>query len=51
MAKKKADELEVEGVEVAEEVKVHEVSQLTSDFGRADLNELRDKVNELAART
>lgn len=35
-------------VETVEEVK--EVVQITTDFGRADLNELRDAVNALLAK-
>lgn len=36
--------------ETKEEKKV-EISPITLDFGRADLNQLRDKLNELIARS
>lgn len=39
----------IEEVEIKEEKKV--LAPLTVDFGRADLNALRDAVNELIARS
>lgn len=45
--KKKIEEAEVEEEVVVEEAKV---APLTNDFGRQDLNELRDKVNEIIAK-
>ena len=41
----KKKELEVE--EVVEEVKNPKVGKLELDFGREDLNQMRDKINEL----
>lgn len=48
--KKKTTEEVVEIPEVLE-VEVKPISPVTVDFGRADLNELRDKLNELIARS
>ena len=31
-------------------VKVSNIAEITDDFGRADLNTLRDKINELIRR-
>ena len=50
-SKNKTKEIKVEVVEIVE-VKVEvpkepKVGRLTSDFGREDLNQLRDKVNEI----
>ena len=51
--KNKEKEIKVEAVETIEvkvevpEVKQPKVARLTSDFGREDLNQLRDKVNEV----
>lgn len=36
--------------EEIEVVATHSIAPLTVDFGRADLNELRDKLNEVIAR-
>ena len=50
MAKKKVNEVshkEEEKVEEKEEV----IAPLTLDFGRADLNQLRDVVNQLISRS
>lgn len=46
MAKKKEEKLEEVTLVEANE----EVSLLDKDFGREDLNELRDKINELIKR-
>ena len=56
--KKKKEEKVVEVVEVeeveekigAEPVKVSAVGPLTAEFGRVDLNQMRDKINEIIAR-
>jgi hypothetical protein len=52
MAKKKIIEAveEALGAEVIEFDEVSETKQILTDFNRADLNELRDAVNELLRR-
>lgn len=47
----KEDGVEYEEEEVEETVaETPKVALLTNDFGRQDLNELRDKVNEVIAK-
>jgi hypothetical protein len=48
MAKKTTTPKTVENVPLRKlEVNIPKISEVTTDFGRADLNELRDKINEL----
>lgn len=47
MAKKIKEEIVVEN----EGIPASRITLITLDFGRADLNELRDKLNELIARS
>ena len=52
-SKNKSKEIKVEAIETVEvkvevsEVKQPKIGRLTTDFGRQDLNQLRNKVNEV----
>ena len=52
-SKNKSKEIKVEAIETVEvkvevsEVKQPKIGRLTTDFGREDLNQLRNKVNEV----